>query len=158
MWVVEAGDPSLGSWARLLPRLGRVVDVAGRSSGEVAAELRDLGVDGVLAFTDTQLLTAARLGEALGSDGNPVEVVRALTDKVVQREVLAAVGLPGPRHVAVDADAGPDGLAGLLAGLRFPVVVKPRRGSGSRDTVRFDDADGATRYLRRASVPAPAAT
>jgi biotin carboxylase len=125
-----------------------VVDVAGRSPEAVAGELRDLHVDGVLAFTDSQLLVAARLVEALGFEGNPVDVVSALTDKVVQREVLRAAGIPGPRFLAVDGDTPLDGVAGLVDGLTFPVVIKPRRGSGSKDTVRIDDSVGAEAYLR----------
>ena len=85
VWVVDAGDPALGAWSRLLPRLGTVVDVAGRAPEDYTGELRSVGVDGVVAFTDGQLLTAALIGEALGLEGNPASTVVALTDKVAQR-------------------------------------------------------------------------
>ena len=148
VWVVDVSSPSLGAWARLLPRLGRVVDLADRSLDEVAEELRDTGVDGVVAFTDSQLPIAARLAETLGLDGNPVPVIDALTDKVVQREALGAAGLPGPRFVAVGADTPADRVAGLVAGLAHPVVVKPRKGSGSQDTVRLEVPAATVDYLR----------
>jgi hypothetical protein len=139
VWVVDAGDPALGVWSRLLPRLGTVVDVAGRTPGDVADQLHSLGVAGVVAFTDSQLLTAALIGEALGLEGNPSGAVVALTDKVAQREALRVAGLAGPRFVTVSSSTTPEELAGLLGTLEFPAVIKPRRGSGSRDTERAHD-------------------
>ena len=147
VWVLDASDPRLGSWARLLPRFGTVMDVAGRDPVAVACDLRAIGVDGVVAFTDSQLLTAARLGEDLGLEGNTSEVVLALTDKLVQRSILEGAGIPGPRHVAVPADTSVEELGNLLGGLRFPVVLKPQCGTGSRDTARVPDLVGALAYL-----------
>ncbi len=147
VWVVDAGDPALGAWSRLLPRLGTVVDVAGRTPEDVTGELRSLGVDGVVAFTDSQLLTAASIGEALGLAGNSTGAVVALTDKVVQREALAAAGLPGPRFVAIPDSTTPRELTALLATIDAPVVIKPRRGSGSRDTVRARSRQAAEAQL-----------
>ena len=96
VWVVEAADPSLGSWSRLLARLGDVVDRAGRDPGPVAADLRSSGVDGVIAFTDSQLELAARLSSELGLEGNPGPVVERLVDKGVQRRALARAGFRVP--------------------------------------------------------------
>jgi biotin carboxylase len=147
VWVVEASDPGLGPWARLLPRLGRVVDVAGRSAEEVAVDLATAGVDGVVAFTDSQLLRAARLGEELGLEGNRPEVVLALTDKVVQRGSFALAGLPGPQFAQILGCTTIDRARRLVEGLRFPVVIKPQRGSGSRDTFLAADLEEAEAYL-----------
>jgi len=148
VWVVDGADPRLGAWARLLPRLGQVVDIAGRDVDEVAADLTRLGVDGVVAFADSQLLLAARLCEALGLDGNPTSAVEALTDKVVQRAVLDAAGIPGPAFVAVDAGTTVDEAIALVDRLHHPVVIKPRRGSGSQDTVRSPDTATSSDHLR----------
>jgi len=150
VWVVDGTDPRLGSWSRLLPRLGRVIDIAGRDLQSVAGELSEIGVDGVVAFTDSQLPVASRLTDLLGCPGNPAEVVRALTDKATQREVLAAAGLPGPRVVAVDVCMSVAEAVRLTAHLTHPVVVKPRRGSGSEHTVRADDPVARERALHEA--------
>ncbi len=153
VWVVEASDPALGSWARLLPRLGPVVDVAGRDATAVAADLATLGVDGVVAFTDSQLLTASLLGAALGLEGNPPEVVEALTDKAVQRRALAGAGLDGPRFASLPAGTTPEEARRILGGFRFPVVVKPQRGSGSQDTFPAQDGAALDAYLAGALGP-----
>ncbi len=147
VWIVEAGDATLGSWARLLPRLGRVVDATGRSVDEVAADLAAVSVDGVIAFTDSQLLLAARLSAALGLEGNTPEVVEALIDKIAQRRALDAGGLAGPRFVRLDPATGCDEVVRQTAGLHFPVAVKPVRGSGSRLTVRAADPEGVAAHL-----------
>lgn len=147
VWVVEAADPALGSWSRLLPRLGQVVDVAGRPDAEVAVDLVAAGVDGVVAFTDSQLHRASLLGEELGLEGNRPEVVLALTDKVVQRELFLRAGLPGPRFQLIPTGTPVDRARLLVGALRFPVVVKPRQGSGSRDTYLAEDPDAAGAYL-----------
>ncbi|MGD0881333.1 MAG: hypothetical protein ABSB09_07185 [Acidimicrobiales bacterium] len=147
VWVVEASDPSLGSWARLLPRLGQVIDVGGRSHADVAVDLAAARVDGVVAFTDSQLYRAALLGEELGLEGNPPEVVLALTDKVVQRQLLAGAGLPGPRFEQILAGTTVARARLLVDGLRFPVVVKPQQGSGSRDTFLAEDVHAVGAYL-----------
>jgi biotin carboxylase len=119
----------------------------------VVGELHSLGVAGVVAFTDSQLLTAALIGEALGLAGNPSGAVVTLTDKVAQREALRVAGLPGPRFVTVSSSTTPEELTGLLGTLEFPVVIKPRRGSGSQDTERAHDrAEAEARLAARLAV------
>ncbi len=147
VWVLDASDPALGSWVRLLPRLGRVIDIAGRSDAEVAADLVAAGVEGVVAFTDSQLHRAALLGEDMGLEGNPPEVVLALTDKVNQRQLFVRAGLAGPRFEQIPAGTTVDRALAVVQGLRFPVVLKPQQGSGSRDTFLAEDVCAARAYL-----------
>ncbi len=149
VWVAETTDPSLGSWTRLLPRLGRVVDVAGRDVDELVA----IGPDGVISFTDDQLELASGLASALGLEGNPPEVVEALVDKVVQRRALDRAGLPGPHFVVLEPDDGDESVVRTMAGLDGPVVVKPARGSGSRHTARVEGAREVLTHIRGAGDP-----
>ena len=140
VWIVEAGDPRLGSWARLLPRLGRVVDVAGRSASAVAESLRDDTLDGVIAFTDTQLRLAATISQVLGLPGNPPDVVDALLDKVTQRIRLAEGGVTVPRFVRIATGTTLDEAIDLAESVGFPLVVKPARGTASRDVFPIADS------------------
>jgi len=93
--------------------------------------------DAVLAVDDSGLELAARLNEALGLLANPPDAVRRLRDKLAFRQMQQERGFLCPefRHLPSDADP-----ARLLAQLRWPVVVKARRLSGSRGVIRADNA------------------
>src|SRR5205085_8780837 len=54
IWVVDGGEP-LGAMARMLPRLGSVVDCAGLDADGALAVVRQARPDGILAFTDSKL-------------------------------------------------------------------------------------------------------
>ena len=72
-------------------------------------------------------------------------------DKVVTKALIAAVGVPTPRHVVASS---PDDVDGL----RFPVVVKPRHESTSYGLSLAHDpveaAQAVTRVVRRYRQPA----
>jgi len=92
--------------------------------------------DAVLAVDDPGLELAARLNEGLGLAANPPEAVRRLRDKLAFRQMQKERGFlcPDFQHLASDADP-----AQLLGQLRWPVVVKARRLSGSRGVIRADN-------------------
>ncbi len=152
-WLVDRADPTLGPLARLLPRYGPVIDRAGRTEAEVVAEARALAVDGVIAFSDGQLATAAAVARALGLPANPPEVVEALTDKVAQRARLADGGIAGPRTARLAAGTTPDRAAEACDWDLGACVVKPCRGTGSRDTWRADGRTGLLAGLQRVAGP-----
>ena len=101
--------------------------------------------DAVLAVDDPGLELAALLNQRLGLSANPPEAVRRLRDKLAFRQMQKERGLPCPdfRHLPSDADP-----AQLLSRLKWPVVVKARRLSGSRGVIR---ADNAEEYLQAVS-------
>lgn len=145
-WIVDTGDPALGAMRRLLARSGTVVDTARAEPAVVADRLRADGVDGspidgVVAFTDSQLRLAATIADACGLPGNPPAAIDALNDKYVQRRVMADAGLDVPAYRRIPADATPEQAVAAVSGLRFPVVVKPLRGDSSRDVVALADTD-----------------
>jgi len=93
--------------------------------------------DAVLAVDDPGLELAARLNEGLGLAANPPEAVRRLRDKLAFRQMQKEHGFLYPDFHHLPSDADP---AQLLAQLRWPVVVKARRLSGSRGVIRADTA------------------
>lgn len=93
--------------------------------------------DAVLAVDDPGLELAARLNEGLGLAANPPEAVRRLRDKLAFRQMQQEHGFPCPDYHHLPSAADP---AQLLAQLRWPVVVKARRLSGSRGVIRADNA------------------
>ena len=110
--------------------------------------LRSLGggVDAVLAVDDAGVELAAVLCERLGLPANPTDAVRQVRDKLAFRRLLQQRGFPCPefRHLASGEDPGK-----LLANLKFPVVVKARRLSGSRGVIRADDSAALVRAVDR---------
>ena len=101
--------------------------------------------DAVLAVDDPGLELAALLNQRLGLAANPPEAVRRVRDKLSFRQMQKEGGFPCPdfRHLPSDADP-----AELLSRLKWPVVVKARRLSGSRGVIR---ADNAQAYLQAVS-------
>ena len=92
--------------------------------------------DAVLAVDDSGVELAALLSERLGLPGNPADAVHRVRDKLAFRELLRQGNFRCPecRHLPTGADPRQ-----LFPELKFPVVVKARRLSGSRGVIRADD-------------------
>ncbi len=101
--------------------------------------VREIGgnLDAVLAVDDSGVELAALLAERLGLPGNPAHAVRRVRDKLAFRRLLRERDFlcPGFHHLPTDDDPRT-----LLAELKFPVVVKARRLSGSRGVIRANDS------------------
>lgn len=134
--VADVGGPEQYGYARLLKRVGPVIDSWGRSPEQLAEQLAAYDIDGVIPIADENIPLASELARRLGLPGHSPETVERLTDKLAQRIALRAGGLRTPRFWRVD---GLDDAAAWTAIEReacFPAVLKPRRGAGSRDVTR----------------------
>jgi carbamoyl-phosphate synthase large subunit len=91
------------------------------------------GVGAVLPLTDLDIehLADARAQGRLPAFVPSPEVARATYDKYEAHLLLARLGLPSPTTVLPDAD---------LDAIGYPVMVKPRRGSGARSIHLARDA------------------
>jgi biotin carboxylase len=137
IWILDTSDSEISSMARLLRRLGDVVDVAGMSLEEAAAAIAASQPDGILALADSLLLWTAQVAELLELKFMSPEVAERLTDKYTQRVALRRAGLPVPGFWPIpDDDDDQDAWMALEQAASFPAVLKPRRGEGSRDVVR----------------------
>ncbi len=109
---VRAGAPSIDDPA-YVPELARL------------CQLHDVGL--VLPLTDLDIETLARAREnsppTLPALVPSAEVARATYDKYEAHLLLESLGLPSPPTVLPDAD---------LDAIDYPVMVKPRQGSGAR--------------------------
>jgi biotin carboxylase len=141
VWLVDTSDSRVGSTARLLARLGTVVDIAGRSAQEAAPVVAAHGVDGILALADDLLGWTAALAHDLGLPFLSQDAARLLTDKFEQRSAFRAAGLAAPGSWVVNAGTDDDGWATVAREAGFPVVLKPRKGEGSRNTVLLESVD-----------------
>jgi biotin carboxylase len=118
---VDPDDPA-GSARRLLAAIGRV--------------------DAVVAVDAQMLPLAARLGEELGLDHNPLDAVAAADNKAMQRELWAQAGVAQPKFRLVGPAVDQDGLRAAARAVGFPCVAKPVSLSGSRGVLRADDDGG----------------
>jgi carbamoyl-phosphate synthase large subunit len=105
---------------------------------------QEFGVGAVVPLTDLDLevLAHARAAGRLPAFVPDAEFARATFDKYEAHLLLQRLGLPSPPTVLpgepVDA---------------YPVMVKPRRGSGARSIHRADDAPAAEFFVRYVKEP-----
>ncbi len=162
IWAL-AGQAEEPAMARLLPKLGRVLDISGLDAGQVADALAPLGPDGVVTFMDRHLCLAAEVAARLGLPYHSPEVAARLVDKRLQRQALAAAGVPGPRFWPIADGASRAEVAGLAEQVAYPAVLKPALGSDSRGVALVAGAaelveaagDGQGYLVESVLVPAP---
>ena len=109
------------------------------------------GCDGVISYTDLLARTAAEIACRHGLPGQSPEAALALTDKEVQRRVLAEHGVDALRAATLHR---PRDWEPAVARVGLPAVLKPRSGGGSRNTYRIDDAATGARLVHRLLGPA----
>jgi glutathione synthase/RimK-type ligase-like ATP-grasp enzyme len=134
VWVIGWSSPLDRGLARLLPRLGTVLDVAGLDQDEIVARLREAGVDGIVVFSDVGQQPAAEIAAALGLPFHSPRTALLLRDKFEQRLALRAGGLPVPAVLSVCPRSVGCREAAEDLEMTWPAVLKPRRGSGGRET------------------------
>ncbi len=104
------------------------------------------GVGAVLPLTDLDIEILARAREAgvLPALVPSAEVAAATYDKYETHRLLQALGLPSPPTVLPEEG---------LASIEYPVMVKPRRGSGARSIHLARDADQARFFIDYVEEP-----
>jgi biotin carboxylase len=93
---------------------------------------RKLGA--VTTFCDAMVLPAALIRQELGLRGTSVEAAHLLTNKFLQRQRLAHVGLQDTPCLSAPA---PDELSSALESIGLPAVIKPRTSVGSAYTFQI---------------------
>jgi biotin carboxylase len=100
--------------------------------------------DAVLAVDDSGVELAALLSERLGLPANSAQAVRRVRDKLAFRRLLQERQFLCPEFHHLRTGENP---RQLLPELKFPVVVKARRLSGSRGVIRADDPEALMRAV-----------
>lgn len=154
IWVVDSADSVLAPLIRLLRRLGDVVDSAGLDSRGIAGELAPYAPDGIFTLAEDKTPLTAEVSEHLSLVYHSVEAASRLADKYLQRRALHDAGMPGPAiwkapNSLLPTSSYSSELAALMEGVVFPVVVKPRHGTGSAATARAGDPDELSLLLAR---------
>lgn len=106
--------------------------------GVLALSIR-LKIDGILAYaSDPAAPTAAYVSEKLGLQGNRFEAVQIMANKDRYRAFLYRHGFAAPKAIA---DFTLNSPLSAVAGLKFPVMVKPVDSSGSKGVSKINTAD-----------------
>ena len=100
--------------------------------------------DAVLAVDDSGVELAALLSERLGLPANGFQAVRRVRDKLAFRRLLQDREFLCPEFHHLPTGKDP---RELFPELKFPVVVKARRLSGSRGVIRADDSEELMRAV-----------
>jgi hypothetical protein len=147
IWVVDGSDILMAPLVRLLRRLGDVVDSAELDVRAIARALVPLAPGGITTFSEAYMPLTAALAQELSLIYHSEPTAHRLADKYEQRIALKLAGVPGPGIWVVPTN--PDAEPEFAAQLNFPVVVKPRTGTGSFATARADDAHELSDLLVR---------
>ncbi len=136
VWLADLSEPGMAERARLLRRLGTVVDICGLSVGEMIEELGGLQPSGILTMTDRRMVDLAEIAEALGLRFHSPEAAARVADKFEQRQALRGAGLRVPPYWSIPTGLDADEAARVADTIRYPAVLKPRCGAGSRGVHR----------------------
>lgn len=123
--------------------VGRAEDDEEAYVGRLLALRRDRGLDAVIALSEGECRAIACHRDRLAAAGirtsvSPWPTVQAMTDKRLMMERLDARGIDTGGHAVVDSE---DDARAALRALGYPagrVVLKPRRGAGSRGVMIID--------------------
>jgi glutathione synthase/RimK-type ligase-like ATP-grasp enzyme len=141
IWVIGWSGTRDSSMARLLPRLGTLIDIGDFDRDTTVAALREARAEGIAVFTDAAQEPAAELAEQLGLPFHSPQTALRLRDKLEQRRALRAGGLPVPDTVAVSRSAVATHAQAEAVEVTWPAVLKPRRGSGGSETFLVSGPD-----------------
>jgi len=151
LWIVDESE--LGPTARVLLKLGKVINAEGRSPEELIQRVYAEHPDGITCYFDTDLHRTAWLADALGLPGTSVRAVARLNDKFLQREAMEAAGVPIPRFSDVKEEVDDDEIRRLCAAVSFPALLKPRNGTMCRDIHLVEDEPELLRILKAVDHP-----
>jgi biotin carboxylase len=112
----------------------------------IAEAAREAPFAGIVATNESSGVVAAVAAALLGLPFASPGAAMAARDKRRMRELLAAHGVPSPRHRVLAPDDDPARIASDVA---FPCVVKPPMLTGSQGVIRADDADALVRAVAR---------
>ncbi len=153
--VIATSDDILAQRADALDDTVRAADLVRAPNLDSLAEAcrRYPGrVDGALSFSDDMIELVARFAAERGLPGQPPETTAGFRDKYLQRSLLAAGGLPVPRHVEITDPEQADKAVEVVG---LPAFLKPTRGSGSALAYRVDTVAELRERLAEGFAAAP---
>jgi biotin carboxylase len=156
LWMIDASLPEMEQMAELLSRFGAVVDINGLGADELLSALSAYAPDGFVSYLDAGMVLFAEVAEALHLPFHRPTTASALTDKFLQRQVLADAGLHMPACRVLPAGPVTGDVVALGAEVGWPVILKPRSAQGSRYTFLAHDGAELQTFVEALGVDRPA--
>jgi biotin carboxylase len=153
IWMIDLSDPEMAKAARLLRRLGTVVDIAGLSPEQTVRRLESAEPTGIIAVNDSRMTLLAEIASGLGLAFHSPLVAERLSDKKFQRQALRDAGLLVPPFVEIPSVLNRIDAETLAGQFQYPAVLKPRRGDGSRNVQRVQDAAHLVKLVSGPGTP-----
>ncbi|MFY9531358.1 MAG: ATP-grasp domain-containing protein [Candidatus Acidiferrales bacterium] len=113
---------------------------------EIVHQSKQNPPDAILALGDRPTTAAAYAAQTLGLPGNPPEAAETCRNKLRQREVLRAAGIPVPEFFSFDVE---EDLSRILPDVKFPCVLKPLALAASQGVIRADNDEQFERAVQR---------
>jgi biotin carboxylase len=140
--------PQYESWART------TIGLESYEGNELAEYLlmrvaKEEPIDRIIALSEYDLLRAARLRSRLGLPGQTLHSATAFRDKAVMKSLVSTAEIPVPPFRVVESAVD---IFDFVEEHGFPVVVKPRAGAGSADTLVFNSGLALEPWLATAPV------
>jgi biotin carboxylase len=100
--------------------------------------------DFVHSFQEYGLMNAARIGKRLGIRANPFEPVELVCDKAKMRRHMLDNGIPSIPYAIIDRA---EDIVALASRCGWPLILKPARGTASRQIHKIERAEDVQRAL-----------
>jgi biotin carboxylase len=157
LWMIDGSLPEMQQMTELLDRFGPVLDVSGMNVDQIVQSLSsEYQLDGMTTYLDANMTTYAQVASILGLPFHSFDTAGALTDKAIQREVLAQGGLKTPVCLVIGPNQDESNLNDLETAVGWPAVLKPRSAQGSRYTFFVSDKSHLDQLLRALGKGRPA--
>lgn len=117
-----------------------------RAVEQIAAFHESYPLDVIVGVDDDTTLLAAMAAERLHLSHNAADAIRATSNKLLMRRLLADAGIPSPWYSCFPLDEDPRSVA---ARVPYSCVVKPIFLSASRGVIRANDADEFVEAVQR---------
>lgn len=111
---------------------------------DIVKECKEVGIDGICTIaSDLATVAVNHVAHELGLVGNTLECTELTTKKNLMRAAFAAAGDPSPKSVTVSRHPEEHADEALsrdprIAGLEYPLIVKPSDRSGSRGVTKLE--------------------
>ncbi len=118
----------------------------GNIERDIVALGQEIEIHSIVAFSEYDIIRAAKCRDALGIAGQSTQSAMAFRDKLVMREYCQREGIDNPKFEAIN-DVGQ--LCRFIETNGYPVIVKPRVGMAGAKVFKLDNDEQLRTFLEQ---------